>query len=163
MGLPLSQNGKRKGEKNHKNSFHTLLTMESSFSNLSGQKERFSLRVLGISMFAAPYRSISSLPVLYSGQGRETKREKGEGRGGKLPYTLLTDPQRSPFLVLWPKNIFSWVFPGSYLPYSLKIWPILKSKRGRNKETNSLPYESFFEFSLFLNYVLLFKIFSVLK
>lgn len=126
---------REKGKKNHKNSFHTLLTMESSFSNPSGQKERFSLRVLGISMFAAPNRSISSLPVLYSGQGRETKREKGEGRGGKLPYTLLTDPQRSPFLVLWPKiNIFSWVFPGSYLSYSLKIWPILKSKRGRNKK-----------------------------
>jgi len=49
-------------------------------------------------MFAAPSRSISSLPVLYSGQGREMKREKGERRGGKFPYTLLTNPQSLPSL-----------------------------------------------------------------
>lgn len=84
IDLPLSQNRKRKGGKNHKNSFHTLLTIESSFSNSSGQKERFSLRVLCIRMFAAPNRSISSLPVLYSGQGREMKREKRRGEGREI-------------------------------------------------------------------------------
>lgn len=60
-------------------------------------------------------------------KGEERNREgggkgRGEEGGGEISIYIPLLTRRSPFLVLYPKiNVFSWIFPGSCLLYSLKF------------------------------------------
>lgn len=136
--------GKEKGN-NNKNSLHILLTTETSFPS-SSVPLTFSLSFRYQNVCCPtgvhPCHQGSTQYVAGKLKRRKGKERRGERRGGEagrgkgraregkgkigFPY-ILVNLQRSPFLILWSKsNGFSWMFPGSFLLYSLKIWAVLK-------------------------------------